>query len=268
LMEITMNNLLAAGELNAEDFLSRVDLLADIGFTVLISNYSEYYRLTSYFRRYTKEMIGVAMGINNLLEVFNEKYYDHLEGGILEAFGRLFRNAVKLYIYPMQQTAYDRYVAGQDALVPHGANHAFASGVLITAKNLQVAGNLRNLYAHLLENHNIDCIVGFDPTILHIFSRDVLERLRHGDVSWERMVPDRVVEAIKKRNLFGAQPDKPSLPSTPLSPPTVSMPPPVAPEPVRSAAAPAAPAVPGAITPPPLPGETANLAGAPSKPVK
>jgi hypothetical protein len=96
LMEITMNNLLAEGALDARDFSSRVDLLADIGFTVLISNYSEYYRLTSYFRRYTKEMIGVAIGINNLLEIFNEKYYDSLEGGILESFGRLFRNAVKL----------------------------------------------------------------------------------------------------------------------------------------------------------------------------
>ncbi len=96
LMEITMNNLLATGGLNAQDFLSRVDLLGDIGFTVLISNYSEYYRLTTYFRRYTQEMIGVAMGINNLLEVFNEKYYEHLAGGILENFGRLFRNAVKL----------------------------------------------------------------------------------------------------------------------------------------------------------------------------
>jgi hypothetical protein len=92
------------------DFLSRVDLLSDIGFTALISNYSEYYRLTSYFRRYTKEMIGVAMGINNLLEIFNEKYYENLEGGILESFGRLFRNAVKLYVYPMKQEAYERYI--------------------------------------------------------------------------------------------------------------------------------------------------------------
>ena len=111
LMEITMNNLLAAGSLDAQDFLSRVDLLADIGFTVLISNYSEYYRLTSYFRRYTKEMIGVAMGVNNLLEIFNEKYYENLEGGILESFGRLFRNSVKLYIYPMRKDAYEMYIA-------------------------------------------------------------------------------------------------------------------------------------------------------------
>jgi hypothetical protein len=205
LMEITMKNLLATGELDAEDFLSRVDLLGDIGFTVLISNYSEYFRLTTYFRRYTKEMIGVAMGINNLLEVFNEKYYEHLEGGILEAFGRLFRNEVKLYIYPMQQQAYDRYISGAQNQAS-SANHAFASSVLITATNLQVADHLRNLYAHLLENHYIDCMVGYDRSILHILSKDVLQKLRAGDPAWEKMVPDRVVHAIKNRRLFGYRP--------------------------------------------------------------
>ncbi len=208
LMEITMNNLLASGELDAQDFLSRVDLLADIGFTVLISNYSEFYRLTSYFRRYTKEMIGVAMGINNLLEIFNERYYENLEGGILEAFGRLFRNSVKLYIYPMQRAAFDRYLAnGQPAPTNAPATrapaNAFSSGVLINARNLQVAEHLRNLYDHLLENHFIDCIVGFDPAILDIFSRDVLQRITDGDPTWEQMVPAPVAEAIKKRGLFG-----------------------------------------------------------------
>lgn len=206
LMEITMNNLLAGGNLDAPDFLSRVDLLADIGMTVLISNYSEYYRLTSYFRRYTKEMIGVPMGINNLLEVFNEKYYEHLEGGILEAFGRLFRNSVKLYIYPMHQSAYEHYIAdiqGNGNSHHQASTNAFSSGVLITAKNLQVADRLRNLYAHLLENHFIDCIVGFDPSILNIFSRDVLQRIKDNSPSWERMVPEPVAAAIKRRRLFG-----------------------------------------------------------------
>jgi hypothetical protein len=205
LMEITMNNLLAAGELDAHDFLSRVDLLGDIGFTVLISNYSEYFRLTSYFRRYTKEMIGVAMGINNLIEIFNEKYYENLEGGILESFGRLFRNAVKLYIYPMRQEAYDKYLTtGQTATAPGATGaHSFASSVLINAKNVQVVDHLRNLYNHLLENHYIDSIVGFDRDILHIFSRDVLRRIKENDPSWEKMVPGSVAVAIKKRGLFG-----------------------------------------------------------------
>ncbi len=208
LMEITMNNLLAAGELDAQDFLSRVDLLSDIGFTVLISNYSEYFRLTSYFRRYTKEMIGVAMGINNLIEIFNEKYYENLEGGILESFGRLFRNAVKLYIYPMRQEAYDKYLTtGLTATAPGATGaHSFASSVLINAKNVQVVDHLRNLYNHLLENHYIDSIVGFDRDILHIFSRDVLRRIKEQDPSWEKMVPTAVAVAIKKRGLFGFAP--------------------------------------------------------------
>lgn len=216
LMEITMNNLLASGDLDAADFLSRVDLLGEIGLNVLISNYPEYYRLTSYFRRYTDEMIGVAMGINNLLEIFNEKYYESLQGGILEAFGRLFRNAVKLYVYPMRRSAYDSYLSNGDTartVVSPLANHAFAADVLVSARNLQVSAHLRNLYAHLMENHYIDCIVGFNPDILDIFSRDALHRLQNGDASWETMVPRPVADAIKRHGLFGyTEPDAAALP--------------------------------------------------------
>ena len=201
LMEITMNNLLSEGALDAGDFLSRVDLLADIGFTVLISNYSEYYRLTSYFRRYTKEMIGLTIGINNLLEIFNEKYYENLEGGILESFGRLFRNAVKLYVYPMSGAAYDRYIieSGRTGAAAQSA----APNVLITAKNVRVVDHLTSLYTHLLENHFIDNIVGFDRNILGIFSRDALRKIKDRDLLWESMVPESIALAIKRRGLFG-----------------------------------------------------------------
>ena len=208
LMEITMSNLLSSGALDAQDFLSRVDLLAEIGFTVLISNYSEYYRLTSYFRRYTKEMIGVALGINNLLEVFNEKYYENLEGGILESFGRLFRHEVKLYVYPMREEAYARYIvesSGDGASIQSSAN-----SVLISAKNVRIADHLSNLYAHLLENHYIESIVGFDANILHIFSRDVLKRIKNNNHLWETMVPIPVADAIKRKGLFGHA-DRPGL---------------------------------------------------------
>ena len=125
--------------------------------------------------------------------------------GTGNSFGRLFRNAVRLYIYPMRQEAYDKYLITGQTVPIHGsvANHAFASSVLITAKNVHVTDNLRNLYDHLLENHYIDCIVGFDRDILHIFSRDVLRRIKENDPTWEQMVPGAVVAAIKKRGLFG-----------------------------------------------------------------
>jgi len=205
LMELTFNNLVSEGTLDEQDFLSRVDMLGHIGFTVMISNYSEFYRLVSYVRRYTKEMIGIALGINTLLEIFNEKYYENLEGGILESMGRMFRHAVKLYTYPMQQTAYDNYLkTGLATEGNHsGLTHAFASKVLITARNLSVPEKLRNLYAHLLENHYIDCLNGYNEDYLGIFSRDVLLRIKNADPSWERLVPAKVAEVIKKRGLLG-----------------------------------------------------------------
>jgi hypothetical protein len=201
LMEITMSNLLAGGSLDAQDFLSRVDLLTDLGFTVLISNYMEFYRLTSYFRRYSKKMIGVALGINNLLEIFNEKYYENLEGGILESFGRLFRHEVKLYVYPMTEEAYARFTREASAPVP--PLQPTAPTMLINAKNVRVTDRLANLYAHLIENRYIECIVGFDTNCLNIFSREALKLIRKGDILWEKMVPLPVAQAIKRRGLFG-----------------------------------------------------------------
>ena len=207
LMEITMHNLLSSGNIDHKDFLDRVDTLAAIGNNVLISNYLEFYRLTSYFRRYTKQMVGVAMGINNLLEVFNEKYYENLDGGILESFGRLFKNLIKLYIYPMRKTAYDRYCMTNPTEcptpLPGTSLHPLATDVWVNAVNLQVELHLRNLYAHLLENHYIAAIVGYDASIMDIFSRDVLTKIQTGETGWERMVPEKAAAIIKERHLFG-----------------------------------------------------------------
>jgi hypothetical protein len=206
-MEITMHNLLASGNIDHKDFLDRVDTLAAIGNNVLISNYLEFYRLTSYFRRYTKHMVGVVMGINNLLEVFNEKYYEGLDGGILESFGRLFKNLIKLYIYPMRKSAYDRYCSANPALcaIPFAADatHPLSKDVWVNAINLQVQIHLRNLYAHLLENHYIAPIVGYDTAIMDIFSRDVLDKIQSETPGWESMVPERAAATIKEKRLFG-----------------------------------------------------------------
>jgi len=218
LMEITMHNLLASGNIDHKDFLDRVDTLAAIGNNVLISNYLEFYRLTSYFRRYTKQMVGVAMGINNLLEVFNERYYENLDGGILESFGRLFKNLIKLYIYPMRKSAYDRYCMANPSECPiplTGTSlHPLATDVWVNAINLQVQTHLRNLYAHLLENHYIAPIVGYDASTMEIFSRDVLNKIQTGEPGWERMVPEKAAAIIKDRHLFGYK----EAPATKLQP--------------------------------------------------
>ena len=100
LAELTMASLTVGDEINDADFLARVDMLNTQGYTVMISDYLRYFRLRAYFRRYTKQQIGMILGISNLKLIFDENYYEGLEGGILEAFGKLFPDNTHLYIYP------------------------------------------------------------------------------------------------------------------------------------------------------------------------
>src|SRR5258708_1688130 len=102
LMEVTMKNLLATGKIDLTDFLARADLLAAVGKTVLISDYFEYFRLAAYLTRYTSQPIAVTMGVASLQELFQEQYYAELEGGILEAFGKLFTKDLRIYVYPLR----------------------------------------------------------------------------------------------------------------------------------------------------------------------
>ena len=104
LMEITMRNLLAAGKIDLTDFLARADVLAAVGKTVLISDYFEYYRLAAYLARYTSQPIAVTMGVASLQDLFKEEYYSGLEGGILEAFGKLFTKDLRIYVYPLTRS--------------------------------------------------------------------------------------------------------------------------------------------------------------------
>lgn len=181
LMEITMKNLLSTGHLDLRDFLDRVDMLAALGHTVLISNYGEFHRLVNYLSIYTDKMIGLPLGIPGLHELFEEKFYADLEGGILEGLGRLFKHGVKLYTYPR--------------LMPNGS--------LVTVGNFEVAPNLTHLYSHLLENRFIEGIADYHADYLPIRSADVLSLIRKGDPSWEKMVPPAVADIIRSRRLFG-----------------------------------------------------------------
>src|SRR5438093_12670666 len=182
LMEMTLENLLADGQVDYGDFLARVDILRALGRTVLMSKFGAYYRLAGYLFRYTNRAIGLVMGVPRLIELISEKHYASLEGGILEALGRMFKGGLKLYVYPMVDEA---------------------SGKLVTGTQIGVAPNLRSLFRYLIDNQYVQEITEYHPEYSRIHSPDVLAKLQSGDSSWERMVPPEVVHIIKKREFFG-----------------------------------------------------------------
>jgi len=150
--------------------------------TVLISDYFEYYRLAAYLAGRTKERIGVVLGLPSVSELFDEKYYADLPGGTLENFGRLFKNELKVYVYPLRRHEEDE---------------------LETIHTLKVKPDLQPLYDYLVGRGSFVQLDNFNPKYLPIFSRDVLKRIASGDESWDGMVPSQVAEIIRQRGFFG-----------------------------------------------------------------
>ncbi|MGB7784882.1 MAG: TonB-dependent receptor [Salinimicrobium sp.] len=187
IFEITLSNLRAEGEIDERDFMDRAELLCSLGQTVMISNFQEYYRVVEYFSRYTKERMGLAMGVNNLVDIFDEKYYRHLSGGILEAFGKLFFKDLKVYLYPLKDKE---------------------SGQITTSENLKVHPRMKELYKFFKYNGKVVDITNYDPEILDIYSREVLQMIAEGKSGWEEMLPERTTEMIKEHNLFSHQKQK------------------------------------------------------------
>ena len=180
--EITLSNLRASGgEIDEQDFMDRARLLCSLGQTVLISNFQEYYKLVEYFSLYSKKRMVLSMGVNNLIDIFDQKYYRHLSGGILEAFGKLFHKDLKVYLYPM---------LGED-------------GELITSENLKVHPRMKELYKYFKYTGKLVDIQNYKPEILNIFSRKVLKMINSGKAGWEPLLPEVVSEMIKDKQLFG-----------------------------------------------------------------
>ncbi len=180
IFEITLSNLTSHGKLDEQDFLDRAKLLCSMGKTVMITNFQEYYKLSEYFSKYTDKKVFLTMGVDNLIKVFNESYYTDLDGGILEAFSKLFTKNIKILLYPMLQ-----------------------KNKIIDSSNLVVSGGMKNLYKYFIKNHRILDISDYNRTYLSIFSWDVLKKIQSNQRGWESSLPENVSDLIKEKKLFG-----------------------------------------------------------------
>jgi hypothetical protein len=183
LSELTLNNLINKGEkIDEKDFLDRVDILCSLGQTVIITNFQRYYKLVTYLSNINRERkIGVILGINNLKAIFDRKFYTHLKGGILEAFGMLFGRNVKLYVYPATNSEHDG---------------------LHNCENFELPDKLKGLFQYLTDNKQLEDITTANKKLLTIYSDDVLDMIKNGQDGWEEKVPTRVAHFIKEHCLF------------------------------------------------------------------
>ena len=152
--------------------------------TVWVAEYWAADALTplAYLAARTRERIGIVMGVPSLLDLFDEGNHTQLQGGILESFGRLFKNDLRLFVYPMQERS---------------------TGEVVTVETLTVDPVLQPLFDYLRRRGSFVDLDTYRPEFLSIMSRDVLRRIAEGDDSWREMVPEAVADVIVRRSFFG-----------------------------------------------------------------
>ena len=183
IFEITLSNLSAQGEIDEKDFMDRAKLLCSLGHVVMISNFKEYYKLVDYLAQYTKKQMALCIGVNNFVEIFDEHYYQDLGGGILEAFGKMFYNNLKVYLYPMKAD----------------------NGEIITSNNLKLHPRMKDFYKFFKYNGKVVDIFDYEPDYLNIFSRKILSQIKSGESGWEEHLPKGIADRIKSDKMFGHQ---------------------------------------------------------------
>lgn len=182
LAEITINHLKEDGQITAEDFLARVDLLSSIGQKVLISNMPQFFNLTNYLTSFKPKNIALVFGVYNFMQIFDDEY-TQLKGGILEALGNLFKPNVKVYLYPYKEEEKD--------------------DTLINLNNATVSKDMEHLLEHIKQSGQVKNLTGFNEELLHIYSRKVLEMIRNSESGWEELVPAEIAKTINDKCLFG-----------------------------------------------------------------
>ena len=182
IFEITLDNLSSEGKIDERDFLDRAELLCSLGQNVMITNFQEYFKLVEYFSEFTKARIGLAMGVYSFVQIFDEKYYRNLSGGILEAFGKLFFKDLKIYLYPLKDQR---------------------TGEIKTSENLKVHPRMKELYKFFKYNGRVVDIKDYNPDILDVFSKTILDMITNGQHGWEEMLPTGIANIIKEGRLFG-----------------------------------------------------------------
>jgi len=182
-LEMTLNNLNCTSDgVCAEDFLARADVLQAVGKDVLLSRYSEFHRLSGYLARHTDRPVGIILGLPLFEELFKPVWYKDLAGGVLESFGRLFRNQVRLYVYPTGNAE---------------------TGEVRTVEQASVDGAMKHLMAYLLETHSVRPLKQGVDTWLFETGRAVRQMIKEGDPRWKDFVPEVVLNSERWHQVAG-----------------------------------------------------------------
>lgn len=187
------------------ELVARARLVNELGLPCLLTAYRGYYRLPAYFRRHTPGAVTLVAGINNLVEILNTENYSQLEGGLLEALGRLFKADVRLLVYPMAGAQLNRLYADPVArrvCFPEG--EPVPDDQVVTLGSLRLRHEVACLLQHLVAARSLEALPDAAPAALACQPRTLVARIRAGEAGWERELDPRTVASLRQLGLWVA----------------------------------------------------------------
>jgi hypothetical protein len=131
------------------DLLRRIDALLAAGGDVVLFRQRELYRMKALVNRYTQAPVRFVAGLSLIIRSF-EDISGNLEGGHLEALGRLFAQNVRIYAYPMTSTDLRESLKGISSAA--GWEWSETNG-MVSATQLRCAPPPGHLFAYLLASN-------------------------------------------------------------------------------------------------------------------
>ncbi len=131
--EINVARYLSEGLGEVSDLFERVADLCGRGYHVMVTSHLRYFRLSEYFSLHRRK-IGFILSVDNIRTILDDRYYEGMEGGILEAMGKLFASDTTLLVYPNRDPDSDE---------------------IITTETVTVPDHQKFLYRHLIHNGRI-----------------------------------------------------------------------------------------------------------------
>jgi len=148
--EFSVNSVHASqGSSNDENLNHLRELIAQDEW-VMLTRLRQSYRITDYLRRYSNQPLRFVMGVSTFTMLLSEKFYVDSTGGILEATGKLYADAVRIYVQPMSPADFRQHLDSV-GLEPDWVSFDETDNGLVSIEKLRFNGPTRLLHRYLLE---------------------------------------------------------------------------------------------------------------------
>jgi hypothetical protein len=130
---------------SAAQIVEHVEELHKLGSGVLVFREQELYKMCAFVNRFTKAPIHFAVGLSITIWALQDRYKD-LGGSLLEGLAKLFRENVRLSVFPMPETNLQQWQ--ESGKIPNWKWNA--TDGLVHAHELHPPEPLDHLYQYLL----------------------------------------------------------------------------------------------------------------------